>query len=95
MSDESEHAIEQAELAAWDIAKRLADESDDAMLRQNATFHDRIVPDDIRNTIIEECAKEAERGYFLSDMVRCADTMDDCAARIRALAVQTTPTKQD
>lgn len=39
MSDESDHAIEQAELAAWDAAKQ---EMDDAMFRQNIEYHDRI-----------------------------------------------------
>lgn len=42
MSDESEDLIAQAELAAWDAAKRQAEETDDAMFRQNIVYHDRI-----------------------------------------------------
>ena len=40
----------------------------------------------IREEIIEECAKEVERGYFLTDKIRCAETLDDCAARVRSLS---------
>ena len=68
-----------ADAGVWPMMERRDDESITAFTIRR-----------IRSEIIEECAKEAERGYFLSDMIRCAGTLDDCAARIRALG--STPT---